>query len=226
MKVQISDSVPCGILLALSGGSMDAYSYLFRGGVFANAQTGNLLLFGVHLSTGNLSEAFKYLWPVLAFTLGIILSDVICHQKEFLRIHWRQISVFIEAVLFLVVAFLSRENNAVANAIISFACGMQVESFRKIHGNSIATTMCIGNLRSGTYYLDKYLTTRDRTFLRKAGLYFGIILSFVIGAVVESWLISRINGYAILFSTGLLAAALVLMFRKEFGEDGDTYMEG
>ena len=49
-KVQISESIELGILLALSGGFMDAYSYIGRGEVFANAQTGNMLLLGVHLS--------------------------------------------------------------------------------------------------------------------------------------------------------------------------------
>ena len=45
-KVQISESIELGILLALSGGFMDAYSYIGRGEVFANAQTGNMLLLG------------------------------------------------------------------------------------------------------------------------------------------------------------------------------------
>ena len=34
-KVQISESIELGILLALSGGFMDAYSYIGRGEVFA-----------------------------------------------------------------------------------------------------------------------------------------------------------------------------------------------
>ena len=42
---QTSESIELGILLALSGGIMDAYSYMARGKVFANAQTGNMLLF-------------------------------------------------------------------------------------------------------------------------------------------------------------------------------------
>ena len=50
---QISESIRLGILLALSGGFMDAYSYLERGQVFANAQTGNMLLMGVNLAEGN-----------------------------------------------------------------------------------------------------------------------------------------------------------------------------
>lgn len=45
MKItQISESIRLGALLAISGGMMDAYSYIMRGHVFANAQTGNMLL--------------------------------------------------------------------------------------------------------------------------------------------------------------------------------------
>ena len=52
-SMQISESIGLGTILALSGGFMDAYSYIERGKVFANAQTGNMLLFGVNLSEGN-----------------------------------------------------------------------------------------------------------------------------------------------------------------------------
>ena len=42
--------------------------YIERGKVFANAQTGNMLLFGVNLSEGNYQTMLNYLFPVLAFT--------------------------------------------------------------------------------------------------------------------------------------------------------------
>ena len=54
---QTSESIELGIILALSGGFMDAYSYLARGHVFANAQTGNMLLFGVNLASGQFQNA-------------------------------------------------------------------------------------------------------------------------------------------------------------------------
>ena len=74
-SLQMSETLRLGIILALSGGFMDAYSYLERGNVFANAQTGNLLLFGVNLAEGNYFAMLSYLLPVLAFTLGILLAD-------------------------------------------------------------------------------------------------------------------------------------------------------
>lgn len=56
---QMSESLRLNSILAVSGGLMDAYSYIQRGHVFANAQTGNILLFGVNLSEGNFPEALR-----------------------------------------------------------------------------------------------------------------------------------------------------------------------
>ena len=87
MKKQISESIPCGILLALSGGCMDAYSYLFRGQVFSNAQTGNMLLMGVNIAGGNFAVASKYFWPVLFFAVGIIIADMFNAVKRIKIVH-------------------------------------------------------------------------------------------------------------------------------------------
>lgn len=62
--LQMSESIEVAIFLALSGGLMDAYSYLLRGEVFANAQTGNMLLFVVYASKGNLTMCLKYALPI------------------------------------------------------------------------------------------------------------------------------------------------------------------
>lgn len=56
---------------------MDAYSYIMRDRVFANAQTGNMLLLGVSISERNWPEVVRYLFPVLAFAAGIMLADLV-----------------------------------------------------------------------------------------------------------------------------------------------------
>lgn len=60
-KVQMSESAVVNLILALSGGCMDAYSYLYRGEVFANAQTGNMLLFGVNAAGGDFGRSYEIL---------------------------------------------------------------------------------------------------------------------------------------------------------------------
>ena len=130
-KVQISESIELGILLALSGGFMDAYSYIGRGGVFANAQTGNMLLLGVHLSEGDIPDAIRYLCPVLAFTFGIALSDIVRNLGKGGHLHWRQISVVTEAIILAIVSFFPQSHNLLANSLTSLACGIQVKLSEK-----------------------------------------------------------------------------------------------
>ncbi len=208
---QMSESIRLGAMLAVSGGLMDAYSYIQRDHVFANAQTGNILLFGVNISEGNFSGAMHYFLPVLAFIAGIAAAEFVrMRERNFL--HWRQVSVITEAVILAVVAFIPLSLNLPANTLISFACGIQVESFRKIRGNSAATTMCIGNMRSGTQHLCQFFRDRDREHLYSAALYYGIILCFVLGAVIGNVAVGFLHEKAILCSSALLLIVFACMF--------------
>lgn len=209
---QMSESIRLGIILALSGGFMDAYSYIQRGEVFANAQTGNMLLFGVNLSEGNYQTMLSYLFPVLAFAAGIALADIVRVREGANLLHWRQIAVLAEALILIVVSFIPTTMNLPANALTSFACGIQVESFRKIHGRGIATTMCIGNLRSGTENLHHYVHTKERKYLDSSLLYYGIIVSFIIGAVIGNAMVHIMHQRAILCCSVLLIVTFFIMF--------------
>lgn len=210
---QISESVEIGIILSLAGGFMDAYSYMCRGEVFANAQTGNILLFGVNLSSGNFRIALHYALPVAAFVCGIILSDIVQHNfKSLSLLHWRQISIVFETVILFCVAFLPQKYNLPANCLISLACGIQVESFRKIHDNGIATTMCIGNLRSATQNISSYIFTKDKQYLKNGMLYFLIILFFVLGAVIGNIMVKLLSEKAIIICCLILVIAFLIMF--------------
>ena len=112
---QMSESLRLAILLTLSGGFMDAYSYICRDGVFANAQTGNILLTGVELSTGDWMQALCHFCPVLAFTLGIAAADLVRFRLQGrLKLHWRQITVLAEALILLWVAFMPQSLNLAA----------------------------------------------------------------------------------------------------------------
>ncbi len=212
-ELQTSETLKIGILLALSGGFMDAYSYLCRGEVFANAQTGNMLLFGVHLSSGEWQEALRYAFPVLAFAAGIAIAVFVrSGMRDRTLIHWRQITVLMEAIILAVVAWIPQSQNLLANALTSFACGMQVESFRKIHGNGIATTMCIGNLRNATQNLCTYMEKKEKKNLKKSLLYYGIIVFFVLGAIIGNKVIALYKTYAILVCSLLLLLTFFMMF--------------
>ena len=213
---QMSESLRLAILLTLSGGFMDAYSYICRDGVFANAQTGNILLTGVELSTGDWMQALCHFCPVLAFTLGIAAADLVRFRLQGrLKLHWRQITVLAEALILLWVAFMPQSLNLAANSLTSFACGLQVESFRKVRGQNIATTMCTGNLRTATEQIFYYLHSHDAETGRRILGYYEMVLFFILGAAAGAVLTAQFAEKSILFCSAMLGVAFFSMFMKE-----------
>lgn len=168
LSMQASETLALGIFLTLAGGFQDAYSYNCRGHVFANAQTGNIVLLGQNLAQGNWGAVLRYLIPILAFLAGVYVTEWIRHLfQDRQQLHWRQIVVLIQTASLGAVGFFPQEWNMAANLLLSFSCAMQVDSFRKIRGLPCATTMCIGNMRSGTELLSRYHITKDPTLLEK-----------------------------------------------------------
>ena len=213
---QMSESMPLAIFLTLAGGFQDAYSYNCRGRVFANAQTGNIVLLGQNLARGHWGAAFRYFIPLCAFLLGVYITERVHHRfRANEKIHWRQVILLIESLLLVITGFLPQTLNISANALMSFACAMQVNSFRKFHGLPCATPMCIGNIRSATEMLCRYHITKDKTLRRKSIHYYFVILIFAIGATAGALITSVLGSPAIWTAACLLLAGFVLMFMKE-----------
>ena len=90
---------------------------------------------------------------------------------------------------------------------------MQVEAFKKVHGFAYASTMCIGNLRSGTEAFHEYLVTKDKKFRTKSLEYFGMITIFAIGAGIGTLTAHHFGIYGILPSCLLLIGAFITMIK-------------
>ena len=215
-RYQMSESLPVGLLLALAGGILDSYTYLNRGQVFATAETGNLVLLGIHLAQGELGRVLSCLFPILAFALGVLTTEGLRRRLRSGRVHWRQPILAAECLVILVVSFLPQGDlDALANVLIAFTSAIQIESFRKFAGCGCATTMCTGNLRSATERLCRYAAQRRREDLRAGLQYAGILLFFVAGAAGGTLLGRLLGVRAALAGCVLLAAAFVLLFAEE-----------
>ncbi len=213
---QMSDKFRSAVFIILSGGFQDAYTYCCRDGVFANAQTGNIVLMSSSLFRGEWDKVAKYLVPVISFLIGIAVAELVhVHYKRYERIHWRQIVLIEEIVLLFIVGFIPETMNAIANALVSFVCALQVQTFHKIHGQPYASTMCIGNMRSGMESLCAYLRSHDRGTLTKSLTYFGVIGVFAAGAGIGSVLSTAIGHGVIWVCCGLLTVSFCLMFIHE-----------
>ena len=97
---QMSESFLTAVFLSLSGGLQDAYTYLFRGKVFANAQTGNIVLLSANIMDGRWDKVLHYLVPLCAFALGVLVAEKMREQFQAMqRLHWRQLVVLGEVLL-------------------------------------------------------------------------------------------------------------------------------
>ena len=223
---QMSESLLTASFIILSGGLQDTYTYICRGKVFANAQTGNIVLFSAYLFEGNFSRCLHYLVPLLAFMVGIFAAECIHrHYKYMEKVHWRQLIVLAEIVLLFIVGFLPQEVNTFANALVSFVCAMQVQTFRKVRGHAYASTMCIGNMRSGTEALCVYFHTREPEVLQKALTYFGVIGLFAVGAGFGALLTHALAERGIWVSCALLTVSFLFMFIHEKKADATSRMQ-
>lgn len=212
---QTSDSLRAAIFIILSGGFQDAYTYICRGGVFANAQTGNIVLMSGNIFAGQWDAVIKYVIPVFMFLVGTAAAELIHRKyKNRERVHWRQIILIIEILLLFAVGFIPAGLTHPANAIVSFVCALQVQTFHKVRGHIYASTMCIGNMRSGMEALCAYFHSRDKAALGRAGTYFAVILIFAVGAGLGSIAAGRLGIRAIWVCCPLLLVSFLMMLRN------------
>ncbi len=215
---QPSESFLLGIILAVAGGFWDTYTYLLRGQVFANAETGNIVLLGINIAKGDFIQALSCFLPIFAFACGVIITGLIRKQfKNISLFHWRIIIITIEIILIFMVGFIPEGINQPANIIVSFVCAMQVATFKKVKDCPCATTMCTGNLRSGTENLFKYIDTRQKEYLYKSAIYFSVILFFIIGAVIGT-ISSLIIGIKAIWLTCLMLVFTYFIMSKKITE--------
>ena len=82
---QMSEAIINAVFLTLSGGFQDAYTYCCREEVFANAQTGNIVLMSSYIFQGNfytkeksvLRKSLYYFCVLLTFAAGAGLGGML-----------------------------------------------------------------------------------------------------------------------------------------------------
>lgn len=206
------------VFITLAGGFQDAYSYLMRGKVFANAQTGNIVLLFKNIVDLNFKESVAYLIPVISFALGVYVAVRFEDAIEKRVLHWRQYIIGFEIIIMIIVAMIPETLNNFANALLSFSCAMQVYTFKKIYGLNFATTMCIGNLRSATENLSKYHITKQDVYLENAKKYYAVIFIFGMGAALGYLTSKGLGIKSILIAAGFLAISFFTLFLDKNGK--------
>ncbi len=222
IKFPVSEWLETGLLLCFTGGFLDAYTYLVRGGVFANAQTGNIILLALGLASGAGISALRYLIPVLLFMTGVFLSELLLHRaargKNFSSHACIVLAEMVILTLITATDFLPfAVPDMAVNALVSFAAAIQYDNFRRLEGMPFATAFCTGNLRSATEHIFRSSVKREKRAAISALKYLCTILAFVAGVCAGYFAINAFpdaSGCALLFAAIPLASVFVFLLAE------------
>ncbi|OZF49049.1 YoaK family protein [Rhodococcus sp. 14-2470-1a] len=216
--VVTSESVRLGVLLAAVGGFVDVYTFMTRDGVFANAQTANVVLFGIDAAGGHWRSAAGYLPPLVAFVFGVFVAESLS-SPGLTRVVRRPIRavLVIEILVLFVVGFVPESApNAVVTVSISFVAALQVTTFRVLVDQAFSTTMTTGNLRSFSQAIYHRLSDGDTAAGLRAVNFGSVIAGFLAGAVLGAFAVRVLGVGAAWVASGMLVVALALFLFDEW----------
>jgi uncharacterized membrane protein YoaK (UPF0700 family) len=192
-------------LLSMSGGFIDAFTWLSLGGVFANSQTGNVVFLGMYAALGQWQEAARHVPPILAFLIGA--SVAIRLRAPLLCLAGEIISV--AAVMLL----LHRLPGPLAIIAMSFGVALQTASFRQVERWKYVSVTVTGNLLRA---VEQLMSTTDAEAERGARTILTVCLMFLFGAVAGGFVTVRLAANSLALPLALLMAALWFCCRYRY----------
>ena len=211
----ITEKIKFILLIALVGGMMDAYSYIVRGGVFATGQTGNFILLAINIVHFNYGKVFTYVIPILAFWIGVFFANYLVYKKLVRhKLHLQLNILIVEAILFIIVAFIPMtSNNIIANTITSFCASLQFCAFRTFDiQSSYSSVFCTGNMRSCAEAMFEWLINKNISKKMTAFKYMFILGAFFTGVILGVIINNFIGQYGSIMISLILILSILFIY--------------
>ncbi len=189
-------------ILIVVAGFFGSYTYLLRGNVFCNAQTGNVVLMGMALGAEKWKEALYYLIPISAYLMGASVSELFPNPiKHHLLIRWDTLLIAIEMLVVLGLGFIPESAPVqISQVAINFIASMQYNTFRQAEGVPMATTFATNHIRQigvGLVKVIRHWRTKDKSHREKLLQHFEMLIFFLAGSVAGTVLCKLFVGKAI-----------------------------
>lgn len=196
-------------MFAVIGGFLEAFTFTLHGGVFCNAQTGNVVMFVIDFVRGDFAGGLRYLYSILAYVFGIIISTII--PSRFKKVNWPLVVTVIEIVALVGIAFIPHSaSDWFTYVTVAFLCSVQYNTFTKLRGVALATTFCTNNIRQTVMHFVRGISERDGSEYKKSAVYAFIVLCFAAGAAVGVVAADGLGNYCILICAALITPVLAL----------------
>jgi uncharacterized membrane protein YoaK (UPF0700 family) len=200
------------VLLTMAAGFLDAYTFLGRGGVFATAQTGNMVLLGVAAAQAEWATALARVPPIAAFVVGVWTAETIRLPRvaAYLRRPVRA-ALLLEILVLGAVGLLPRGTpDDLVAVLIVFVASVQITSFGLIGQWTFNTTVTTTNLRNAAQALYDAVVHHDSEAAARARSLWPAIGSFAVGALLGGVATAHFGDHAVWAATALLVAGLAL----------------
>jgi uncharacterized membrane protein YoaK (UPF0700 family) len=210
-------ALPDAMLLAATGGLLDAVVYLNHGHVFANSMSGNVIFLGIAVLGRDWGDIVPYLLPLAGFFAGVLTSK---HLRARLGLRSVVLGLALEIVAIFIFGWLPGSFPEMAfTGIIAYVAAFQVASFRRVDRFAYNSTFITGNLRDVAEGLYEALTPNSAPETREKGLSQAralslICLCFLGGAILGAWSAPRFGNHSLWLAEPFLLAVAVLSFRR------------
>jgi uncharacterized membrane protein YoaK (UPF0700 family) len=194
---------------------MDAWVYMDHGHVFANAQTGNVVLFGIHVAAGDFTAAARHVPSIMAFILGLVSSRLTGAWLKKAGLNSRNVRLTAECVLLVALALIAnRLPNGAVTASVGFIAAVQITSLSHIGDVTFNTGMTTGNLLSAfsaaSAMLYEPASKKDRARAIALG---SVCLAFAAGAVLGGVCTLHFGDRTLFITAGMVGLASLLTWR-------------
>jgi uncharacterized membrane protein YoaK (UPF0700 family) len=199
--------------LAGVGGFLDAYTFVGYHGVFANAQSGNIVLLGVDAQAGHWQEALLHIPPIVAFMLGVALAQLLAQPtvRQIVRRPTRWVLIAEIVVLAAVGATPGWIPSGVITGAVAFVSAAQISTFRSLEGIGYSSTLTTANLRTLITKIFEWRAGHELASRHYAALLAWIIAAFAVGAGVGGLCTRLIHQRAAWIAAAVLMIVLVVV---------------
>lgn len=199
------------LLLMTAAGFLGAFTYSIRGGIFCNAQTGNLVLLAMALGNQKWLTALYLIIPISAYLAGSIISEALpTHINQMHVFRWDTVLVGFEILVIIMLGFLPESApHQISQVAVNFICSMQYNTFRQAQKIPMATVFCTNHIRQLGINIVKWAQNKNSANASNAQLHFFMLLTFVFGGIVSTVLCKIFLGKAIWGAAAILLIVFI-----------------
>ena len=192
-------------LMSAAGGYIGVYSILGRNGIFALAQTMNLIQVLISMEEGDFPEAVLRIGAACLFGLAVGASALLLKAGEHKR---RRLSIAVTALVVLCEGLISQEvPSMTALYPVFFAMTLQWCAFSGAGVYGSSTIFSTNNLRQCVDSYVRHYTGREAGMLEKARFFRNTLISYHVGVAVCFIAMRALENRCIWLCLPLLAAA-------------------